>query len=149
VQDLFPEDAMKIATSRVFNYDKSCIALNQGNGKFQIEELPIDVQFSSVNAIDCEDVNNDGYTDLILGGNKFAFQPQFCQLDASFGKVLLNNGHGGFESLSTAESGVEISGEIRDIKSIKGKEEHYLLFLVNDSYPMLYTRPGDFKPPGQ
>jgi len=141
VQDLFPEDVMKAAMSRVFNYDKSCIAINKGNGQFQIEELPADVQFSSVNAIDCEDLDNDGNTDLILGGNKFDFQPQFCQLDASFGKVLLNDGRGSFTSLSTAESGVEVPGEIRDIKTIAGKGKRYLLFLVNDNYPALYEIP--------
>ena len=140
---------MKTSTARIFNYDKTCIAINKGNGKFQIEELPADVQFSCVNAIDCEDVNNDGYTDLVLGGNKFDFQPQFCQLDASFGKVLLNDGRGGFKSLSAAESGVEIGGEIRDIKSIKINGKNYLLFLVNDNYPALYkfsTSPGALKP---
>jgi hypothetical protein len=34
-------------------------------------------------------VNNDGIL-IWYWGNKFGFQPQFCQLDASFGEVLLN-----------------------------------------------------------
>jgi hypothetical protein len=139
VQDLFPEEVMKTATVKIFNYDKSCVAINKGNGNFEIQPLPGDVQFSCINAIDCEDVNGDGYTDLVLGGNKFEFQPQFCQLDASFGYVLLNDRNGKFRSLSPAESGVEIRGEIRDIKSIESKGKNYVLFLVNNEYPVLYA----------
>ena len=61
---------------------------------FSISKLPVQVQFSSVNAILCTDINGDGETDLIMGGNKFGFLPQFSRLDASFGHVLINNGDG-------------------------------------------------------
>ncbi|HEX5150691.1 MAG TPA: VCBS repeat-containing protein [Parafilimonas sp.] len=139
IQDLFPADILSAATVRNFNYTKSCIALNTGNGNFNIRELPAETQFSCINAIDCEDVNQDGYIDLIVGGNKLGFPPQFCQLDASYGDVLLNNGKGNFTSLSPAQSGIEVNGEVRDIKSIQNKKEKYLLFLINDQYPVLYA----------
>ena len=53
------------------------------------KNLPDYVQFSSVNAILCTDINHDGKIDLILGGNKFEFLPQFGRLDASYGHVLI------------------------------------------------------------
>ena len=77
------------------NYTASCIALNEGNGKFAIHNLPAAVQFSCVNAVKCTDLNNDGKTDLILGGNEFGFQPQFGRLDACAVTLLLNTGNNG------------------------------------------------------
>jgi hypothetical protein len=35
------------------------------------------------------DINNDGYIDLVLGGNQYEFKPQFTRLDSNFGSVLL------------------------------------------------------------
>jgi hypothetical protein len=49
---------------------ESIVAINKGNGKFEIQLLPKEVQFSSVNAICPLDINNDGYIDLVLGGNQ-------------------------------------------------------------------------------
>ena len=100
--------------------------------------MPDYVQFSSVNAILCTDINHDGKIDLILGGNKFEFQPQFSRLDASYGHVLLNNGKGQFEWIEPAVSGLEIKGEIRDIIEIPGKDSNSLLFLQNNDFPLLY-----------
>ncbi|MDP9231069.1 MAG: VCBS repeat-containing protein, partial [Bacteroidota bacterium] len=87
ISELFPAEALKNSTVKKFNYSSSCIAINEGNGKFTIQKLPTMVQLSSVNAILCFDVNGDNKKDLILGGNQFGFLPQFCRLDASFGHV--------------------------------------------------------------
>jgi hypothetical protein len=43
-----------------------------------------------VNAICPLDINNDGYIDLVLGGNQWVL-PQFTRLDSNFGSVLLGN----------------------------------------------------------
>jgi hypothetical protein len=69
---------------------ESIVAINKGNGKFEIQLLP-KVQFSSVNAICPLDINNDGYIDLVLGGNQYEFKPQFTRLDSNFGSVLLGS----------------------------------------------------------
>jgi hypothetical protein len=45
-----------------------------------------------VNAICPLDINNDGYIDLVLGGNQYEFKPQFTRLDSNFGSVLLGKG---------------------------------------------------------
>ncbi|HRH49551.1 MAG TPA: VCBS repeat-containing protein [Panacibacter sp.] len=138
VQDLFSDEAIKKSTIKDFNYCSSVIAFSNGGGKFTVQKLPPEVQFSSVNAALCTDVNGDGYTDLILGGNNFNFQPQFGRLDASFTHVLLNNGKGNFKYITNKQSGVELRGQIRDIAKIPGKNSNYILVLQNDDYPALY-----------
>ncbi len=138
IQELFPADVVQHAQVKQFNYTPSCIAFNQGNGQFGITPLPSMVQLSSVNAIQCMDVNGDGFPDLVLAGNDFDFPPQFGRLDASFGHVLLNDGKGHFTWLQPDESGLEVIGQVRDIKTITGNGKNYVLFLQNDDYPALY-----------
>lgn len=140
IRELFPGPLLDSAIMRKFNYCPSIIALNEGNGKFSIQLLPPSVQFSSVNAIHCMDINGDGSPDLVLGGNEFGFLPQFGRLDASFGDVLLNNGKGQFNCLPSDRSGLELQGQIRDIQEIKGKNGPWLLFLQNDEVPVMYKR---------
>ncbi len=139
LQELFPPEIMKKSIIKEFNYTSSCIAINEGNGRFTIKRLPDRVQFSCVNAAYCVDVNQDGKPDLVLGGNQFGFPPQFERLDASFGHVLLNNGKGGFEWIGADRSGLELRGEIRDIVKIAGKKSNYLLVLQNNELPVLYA----------
>jgi hypothetical protein len=138
IQELFPAGVIKNAQVKEFNYTPSCIAFNKGNGQFSISPLPSMVQLSSVNAIQCMDVNGDGFPDLVLAGNDFDFPPQFGRLDASFGHVLLNDGKGHFTWLQPGESGLEVMGQVRDIKNITGNGRNRLLFLQNDEYPALY-----------
>ena len=121
-----------------FNYTSSCIALNNGNGKFTIEKLPVLAQVSSVDAILATDINNDGKPDLILGGNEDNFMPQFGRLDASFGNILMNDKKGNFNCIDCRKSGLAVRGEVRDIKEINLSKSKYLLFLRNNDYPVLY-----------
>ena len=83
-------------------------------------------------------VNHDGQPDIVMGGNNFGFPPQFGRLDASFGEILLNKGRGNFEWVNAGTSGLNLPGEIRDIKEITGKDKRYMLVLQNDQVPLLY-----------
>ena len=138
IQDLFAANVLQKCLVKKFNYKSSCIAFNEGNGKFTIQLLPQMVQFSSVNAAHCIDLNNDGKKDIVLGGNMFGFPPQFGRLDASYGHVLLNSGSRQFNWIGTDKSGLELRGEIKDIIEIPAKGSAKLLFLQNNELPYLY-----------
>jgi hypothetical protein len=138
LKELFSADQLNSATVKLFNYPSSITAMNKGNGNFEIQKLPPMAQISSTNAILQLDVNNDGYLDLILGGNNFGFPPQFGRLDASYGDILINNHKGGFTRLDYFQSGLEVKGEVRDIKEIPVANKNYVIFLVNNEYPVLY-----------
>jgi enediyne biosynthesis protein E4 len=136
VQQLFTNNEIEKATVKQFNYAASCIAYNDGKGNFNVKKLPPAIQFSSVNAILVQDVNDDGRKDIIMAGNDFGFQPQFCRLDASYGNILLNKGN--FILLDAGESGLCVRGEVRDIVSINVKGKKQLLFLQNNQKPVMY-----------
>jgi enediyne biosynthesis protein E4 len=157
IRELLPAVLLDSARIDLFNYCSSIVAINRGNGRFEIRPLAAPVQFSSVNAIQCTDLNGDGYPDLVLGGNEFGFLPQFGRLDASFGHVLLGNGKGDWSWLEPAKSGLDLTGQIRDIALIPAVnripiDSHvhsgnpvttgnhvYLIFLRNDEFPALYS----------
>ena len=138
IQDLFGADMINKGMTKTFNYCSSVIAWNDGNGKFSVQKLPLNVQLSTLNAIHITDINNDGLKDVILGGNKFELLPQFCRLDAGFGHVLINKGKRNFEWLPPAQSGLSIAGEIRDIAEINKGGKKKFLFLQNNDFPLLY-----------
>jgi len=138
IQELFSAELIRTCKVKQFNYGASVIAINNGDGKFTIQKLPAELQLSSVNAIHCTDLDGDGKPDIILGGNEFGFLPQFERLDAGIGAVMINKGNTQFTLLNSDESGIDLSGQVRDIQEIKGGTDRYILFLRNDLYPVLF-----------
>jgi hypothetical protein len=137
IQQLFGKELEDAQVKKV-TYAASCIAYNDGKGHFTIKKLPVDMQLSSVNAITLKDVNNDGYPDMIAGGNFFDLLPQFGRLDASAGNLLINDKKGNFNIVPSMRTGLNVPGETRDIISFKYKKEDCVLFLENNDYPVMY-----------
>lgn len=137
IQELF-KDGLKKATVLKVNYTASVAAINNGKGQFNIQPLPVEAQLSSINAIAVTDVNKDGNTDLIAAGNFFDLLPQFGRIDASFGRVLLNNGKGFFSVTAPSKSGISLKGQIRDIAAIQYQQQKGFVFLQNDDYPVFF-----------
>lgn len=138
LQELFSPDLLQKSLVQQFNYTKSIVAINDGKGNFNIQELPAHAQLSVINALYCIDINKDGFTDIISGGNNSGYPPQFGRLDASYGDVFLNNGKGRFTWLPSLKTGLLVHGEVRDIRVIKGGQKSWLLFLRNNDLPVLY-----------
>jgi len=138
VQELFSAAQMEKAQVKQINYSSSCIALNNGNGNFNLQNLPASIQLSSVKSVMPVDINGDGKMDLVIGGNEFGFQPQLGRLDASVGDVLINMGKGTFSVLTQFETGIALKGQVRDIVAVKRKNSINILFLQNNEYPVLF-----------
>ncbi len=139
IQELFSEELVKKSIIKPFNYCSSIVAINKGNGQFEVQKMPAMTQLSSVNAIHCMDVNGDGFMDAVVGGNRFDFLPQFERLDASYGDVLMNNGKGQLTFIPQKATGLQVQGMVRDIAELTDKNNNSnLLFLINNSYPAMY-----------
>nr|WP_214449298.1 VCBS repeat-containing protein [Flavihumibacter rivuli] len=136
IQDLFTETELKKARISLFNIALSGIAWNDGKAGFRFEPLPYMSQLSSVNAIAIADVNQDGFGDIVLGGNNHALLPQFCMIDAGFGDLLLNRSGKGFEWVENKKSGIQVDGIVRDIVAIKKDNGIDLLFFRNNNTPV-------------
>ena len=139
VNDIFSEKQVRTsAKSEVYNMASS-IALNNGDGTFTLTPLPQEAQFSSVHSILLEDLDKDGITDILLGGNFYRSKPEVGIYDGSYGLVLKGNGEGTFSSLKAAESGFSVTGEIRDLQTIELSDEQLVLVARNDDSLLIYT----------
>ena len=138
IQEIFPIEDIKSAIVKTLDYPSSIIAINKGDGNFEIVKLPAMTQLSSINAIQVADLNKDGKLDLIVGGNHFDYQPQYERLDASFVDVLLQKKGMQFEVVDPMQSGILLKGQMRDIKSIQRLGKTHFLFLQNNEFPLLY-----------
>ncbi len=138
IQQLFNKELLNKSEQKLFNYCSSVVAVNDGHGHFTIHKLPPMAQLSNIDAICITDINHDNKPDLITGGNKFNFPPQFGRLDASFGDIMINTGNNNFSFLEKNKTGLNITGEIKDIKVIEGENKSYILFAINNEVPQLF-----------
>ncbi len=141
IQELFPEKIVSTTLVKQFNYNNSIVAINKGNGQFEIQALPFLAQLSCINAMTVVDANNDGFKDIMYGGNDFDLVPQFGRLDASLGGILLNDGKGHYTFADAVSTGISLRGEIKDIKQLKINGKQHVLILQNNEVPVLYQIP--------
>ena len=111
---------------------------NMGNFNFNIKKLPKEAQFTPIYSILATDINGDNLPDLITGGNNEETAPYFGTYDAGRGLVLLGKGGANFSTLSAEKSGLNISGQIRDIKKLNLQRTMYLIIGLNDDKALLY-----------
>ena len=135
-QELFKKELVDKAAMKLYNYSSSIIAWGKGNGQFDIQRLPNEVQFSSLNAMASTDVNADGKLDLVMGGNQFGFLPQFGRLDANYGLVLINKGKRILEVVEDKQSGLAITGQVRDMVLFQQGAQKKVLFIRNNQAPV-------------
>jgi hypothetical protein len=96
------------------NETRSCYFENTGNGRFVKHVLPVEAQFAPVNAIICEDLDNDGYKDLLLAGNEYQAEVTTGRYDASYGLFLKGDGKK-FTPVPGVKSGFIIRGDVKDL----------------------------------
>ena len=130
--------------SDIFNYEKlNSSQINKiytqetslffnNSGIFSKGSLPIDAQFSSVYSIFVRDLNDDGYKDIILGGNLYSVKPEVGRYDANYGQVYISENGNNFIKLSNKESGIGLTGEVRDIIGVNVNTSDELLVLNNN-----------------
>lgn len=112
---------------------QSCWFENVGNGKFIQHTLPMEAQFAPVNAIICDDIDGDGYKDLLLAGNDYQSDVITGRYDASYGCFLKGSSKKAFTSVPPVQSGFIIKGDVKNMALIKlSNGEKLILAAVNN-----------------
>jgi hypothetical protein len=127
-QTFFTEEEKKDARVLTGNYDRSAWVENLGNGKFTLHELPWQAQLAPMNGMLAEDINQDGFLDLIQVGNDYGNEVFIGRLDASIGWVFVGDGKGGFTSIPARESGFVVPGDAKALVKLarSGGEALYI-----------------------
>ncbi|MEJ8817889.1 VCBS repeat-containing protein [Lacibacter sp. H407] len=134
-QDIFKGKAADKILQLHCNETRTCYFENTGNGKFVKHVLPVEAQFSPVNAIICDDIDNDGFKDLLLAGNEYQTEVITGRYDASYGCFLRGSSNRSFQSVPPAKSGFILNGDVKDMSLIRltNGEKRILAAVNNDS----------------
>ena len=118
MKEIFTLDEMKDAKHLQANYLETAFFESGADGKFHLQKLPLQAQYSPVYSILSLDYNKDGNEDLILGGNINHARLRFGKYDANYGVLLQGDGKGNFTYINQAQSGFNVWGDVRSIISI-------------------------------
>lgn len=122
------DESLKLAV-----YDlETCWWENQG-GKFIRRTLPNQIQVSPVQGILCYDFNQDGFTDILMAGNKYGFEVETNPCDAGTGALLLGDGKGNFSWQDNATAGFWATQEARDLALLKGSNGKPRVLVANNN----------------
>lgn len=138
MQELFDRNQIESSKVLTANDFQSYVAINQGNGSFDLKPLPVETQLSCICDIYCSDLNGDQIPDLLLAGNDFGFAPQFSRLDASSGHLLLGNGDGTFQSVRQNKEGFFVQEQVKQLLPIEMGEEEYVIAAINNDKPKIF-----------
>ena len=119
VPQILPSDELAKASVLEARTFANSVALAKADGTFALQPLPVEAQFAPVYAALARDVDGDGTTDLLLGGNFLGHPPMIGQSDASYGLLLRGTGGGAFRAVDMPRSGVRITGEVRHLALLR------------------------------
>ncbi len=122
------------------NYPLTSYMENLGNGKFTIKALPKNTQIAPVNGLQFDDVDSDGNLDLILIGNDFGNEIISGRYDALNGVVLLGDGKGEFQPLTTMESGFVVPGDAKALARLNREGKDLYIATQNRDSLKIYSK---------
>jgi hypothetical protein len=134
-EEVLGKDWSARATKLTITETQSGILWND-KGKLTFKALPLAAQTSPVYAIGTGDFDGDGQTDILLAGNQSKFRIRIGKTDANYGALLRGNGKGDFEYLPQYQSGLNLTGDIRDVQQVNNQ----LIFSVNDGKVQTYRK---------
>ncbi len=139
IRDLFPAEDISAAIVKEVKESKTLLIINKKDLKFEVKELPKQIQWNSVNTGLVNDFNQDGNLDVLLAGGEDNLKPQFGKLDAGYGELLLGDGKGGFDWKSYAQSGLKLRGTVRSLSHLILNEKDAVIFGLNNQKAVIYV----------
>ena len=137
IEDILTSDQLKNAT--ILSVEQlNTLWFENKNGKFIQHDLPIQANYTPVNAILLDDFNKDGNMDILLGGNVDQVRIKIGKIDASYGVLLTGNGKGSFQYVPQLQSGLNLKGCVKDFLKINtGNKSSKVIAAINDQYPVM------------
>ena len=138
VTDIFSSADLQGAVFKQARTFATTLARNNGDGSFTLVPLPREAQLAPVYGILARDVDGDGKTDLLLGGNFDGVQPEIGRMSASYGLMLRGDGSGQFAPVRAAESGFFVPGQARDIQRVQTRRGDLYVVTRNNDRPLMF-----------
>ncbi|MFD1143837.1 VCBS repeat-containing protein [Larkinella insperata] len=145
LENVFEAQELEGAEEHEVNQFASVFLENRGDGHFIVHQLPMLAQVSKLFALRADDIDNDGFPDVLAGGNFYGVSTYQGRYDANYGLVLKNRGgktdnKTRFSALSPFASGFLLEGEVRDIKPIRIANSRRWLVARNDTTLQIFQK---------
>ncbi|MGM0506225.1 MAG: VCBS repeat-containing protein [Bacteroidota bacterium] len=95
----------------------SAVFWNENGESFHRETLPMEVQLAPIFAVETADLNGDGQSELLMGGNLDAVDPQAGSYSSQPMRILTTSEDRKLQVVPLDQSGLELFGEIRGIQT--------------------------------
>jgi hypothetical protein len=139
LDDVVPAAERKDAIVKQAHRFETTLMKRGPNGGYVFEALPLEAQLAPVFGIAAADVNGDGTTDLLLGGNFDGVKPELGRMAASQGLLLLGDGKGKFDAVRPADSGFRVLGQVRAVARVKGRTGTRIIVARNNAAPLVFS----------
>lgn len=139
LEDILSPEQLTKAGKYEIKQSSSALFINE-NGRFRIQALPTEAQFSVVNAILFKDYTGDGKPDILLAGNFYPFRVQLGRCDAGIGLLLAGDGRGNFKPVERSKSGLLLEGDVRDMTSLKTNAGELIVVSRNNDQLLLIKK---------
>ncbi len=146
IEDILPASELRPANVLEAREFASAVAINGGNGSFDLRPLPIEAQFAPVYASLAEDFDGDGHTDLLVAGNFYGVTPVQGRYDASYGLLLRGDGTGRFEPVDLEASNFVILGQARHMALLRWANDERLILVARNNDKLQILRPLRYRP---
>lgn len=133
IQNIIPGKELKNAHVLEADTLASAVALNRGDGTFELHALPVEAQFAPIYASLAGDFDGDGKIDLVVAGNFYGVTPIEGRYDASYGLLLRGDGRGGFTAVDMERSGLAIDGQVRHMALLKRANGQRLIVVARNN----------------
>jgi hypothetical protein len=135
--DILSSEAIEHA-SKLIAYRFETTYFRNDQGRFSIQSLPLELQFSPVFALAIMDLNGDGSDDLITGGNLERTRARTGLQKGNNGFIFLGDNQGDFQFVSPAATGINIIDDVRRIVTDAGR-----VFFVTNNNSVRSFRPAN------
>jgi hypothetical protein len=146
IEDILPASELRKANVLEAREFASAVALDRGDGTFDLRRLPMEAQFAPVYASLAEDFDGDGYTDLLVAGNSYGVTPVQGRYDASYGLLLRGDGTGRFESVDLESSNLLIEGQVRNMALLRRANGEMVILVARNDDRLQILRPLRYRP---
>lgn len=140
IESFFSEEQLTdIEEKYVYTY-ASTVFINNEAHKFESFPLPLEGQMSTINDVVVQDINGDGYKDIIAVGNFYGSSVSLGRFDAMAGAGFLGKGDGTFTFATPFLTSYDNRGEYRALEFIDVGGESYALALRNNQSLTAFPR---------
>lgn len=130
VNEVLGEEAIKNAYVSQVHRLQSSVVINQGDGSYQIENLPTEAQLSPLFAIESGDFTVGATSEVVVAGNFSGVKPEEGRYDANRG-LLLEYTNSKFKVKPS--SGLKTDGEVRQMATARTVDGKKLLILAKNN----------------